>query len=67
MLVDPADLIDSATVAKILGLANRRVVSATRSRHADFPAPVVDMGAGSCLLWLRLDIENWAASRPSKG
>ncbi len=28
----------------------------------DFPAPVVDMGRGRCLLWLRTDVAKWAKS-----
>jgi predicted DNA-binding transcriptional regulator AlpA len=58
-LIDPADLIDSTTVAELLGLAQRSSVATYRRRHADFPRPVVDMGTGRCLLWLRGDIERW--------
>ena len=28
-----------------------------------YPAPVVDMGAGRCPLWLRADIDAWAGRR----
>jgi predicted DNA-binding transcriptional regulator AlpA len=59
--VDPADLLDSHGVAELLGLSSHRSVSTYRLRYDDFPAPVVDMGAGRCLLWLRADIEAWAA------
>jgi hypothetical protein len=59
--VDPADLLDSHGVAEMLGLSSHRSVSTYRLRYDDFPAPVVDMGAGRCLLWLRADIEAWAA------
>ncbi len=38
-------------------------VSTYRRRYPDFPAPVVDMGAGRCLLWLRADVEAWAKGR----
>jgi hypothetical protein len=58
--VDPADLVDSAGVAAILGLGNVRSVSVIRARHDDFPAPTVDMGAGRCLLWHRADVQAWA-------
>lgn len=61
--IDPDDLIDAAMVADVLGFASRNVVSVHRKRHPDFPAPVVDMGAGRCLLWLRQDIEKWAKAR----
>jgi hypothetical protein len=56
-----ADLLDSHGAAEMLGLSSHRSVSTYRLRYDDFPAPVVDMGAGRCLLWLRADIEAWAA------
>ena len=61
--IDPANLIDAQTVAEILGLSRRSSVSVYRMRYQDFPRPVVDMGAGRCLLWLRGDIEVWAKAR----
>lgn len=63
MRVDTGDLIDSAGVAQILGLSNSRAVSTYRKRYDDFPPPVIDMGAGRCLLWLRADIEAWTTAR----
>lgn len=62
-LVDPADLIDADIVADLLGLSSRTSVSTYRKRYTDFPAPVVDMGAGRCLLWLRADVDAWRAAR----
>ena len=62
-MIDPADLIDSHGVAEVLGLAQRSSVATYRARHADFPTPVVDMGVGRCLLWVRGDIEAWQAAR----
>ena len=61
--IDPDDLVDATAVADLLGFASRNVVSVYRKRHSDFPAPVVDMGAGRCLLWLRSDVEAWARAR----
>jgi hypothetical protein len=61
--VNPADLVDSHDVAVMLGLSSHRSVSTYRHRHDDFPAPIVEKGAGRCLLWLRADIEEWAAAR----
>ena len=61
--IDPDDLIDAHSIAELLGLSHRSSVSTYRKRHADFPEPVVDMGAGRCLLWLRADIEAWARTR----
>jgi hypothetical protein len=55
--IDPDDLIDTAGVAELLGLASRSVVSVYRGRYPDFPAPVVKRG--TCRLWLRSDIEAW--------
>ena len=61
---DPADLIDATTVAELLGLSSRGAVSVYRSRYPDFPAPVIDMGKGRPMLWLRADIEAWRSARP---
>lgn len=61
--IDPADLIDAYGIAEILGLSQRSSVSTYRRRYPDFPQPVVDMGAGRCLLWLRGDVEHWAKGR----
>lgn len=61
--IDPDNLIDAHGVAEILGLNRRSSVSVYRSRYTDFPTPVVDMGVGRCLLWLRADIERWAKAR----
>ena len=62
-LIDPGNLIDSQGIADLLGLNRRSSVSVYRSRYADFPCPIVDMGAGRCLLWLRADIEAWVRAR----
>lgn len=61
--VDPADLIDAQTVAEILGLSQRSSVATYRKRYPDFPAPVVDMGSGRCLLWLRDEVKAWMTVR----
>jgi predicted DNA-binding transcriptional regulator AlpA len=60
---DPVDLVDAQTVAEMLGLSARSAVSVYRSRYDDFPAPVIDMGKGRPMLWLRSDVEAWAAQR----
>lgn len=59
--IDPLELIDTTEVAPIIGLDNPNGVSVYRRRYADFPVPVVEKGR--CLLWLRADIERWAAAR----
>ncbi len=56
-----ADLVDATEVAGILRLTRRTSVSVYRSRYDDFPAPVIEKSR--CVLWLRADIERWAASR----
>lgn len=58
--VDPADLIGPDEVAAIIGLTNRRGVSVYRKRPG-FPTPVIDRAR--CVLWLRADVEAWAAAR----
>ncbi len=57
------DLIDAQRVAEILGLAQRNTVSAYVRRYPDMPRPVVDLGPGRPMLWLRPDIEAWAQAR----
>lgn len=60
---DPADLIDAQAVAEILGLSSRGAVSVYRARYPDFPTPVIDMGRGRPMLWLRSDVQAWARAR----
>lgn len=62
-LIDPNDLIDAHGIAALLDLSHRSSVATYRKRYDDFPQPVVDMGAGRCLLWLRKDIESWRDNR----
>lgn len=57
--VDPNDLVDADDVARMIGLRNANGVSVYRSRHADFPVPVVNRG--KCVLWQRQQVERWAA------
>ena len=59
--VDVDDLIDTQEVAKILGLAHRNTVSEYQARYPEMPRPVVDRRAGRFKLWLRPDVERWAA------
>ena len=59
-LVDTADLIDARGVAEILGLAQPGNVSLYQRRYVDMPRPVVDLGRGRPMLWLRSEIETWA-------
>lgn len=58
--VDPDDLIDSVTVAELLGLASRSSVSVYQKRYEDMPRPVVDLGQGRSRLWSRRAVLAWA-------
>jgi len=58
--IDPKDLIGPAEVAAIIGLTNARGISVYR-RRPGFPVPVIDKNR--CVLWLRSDVEAWAAER----
>lgn len=62
-LVDLDDITDAAGAAEIIGLRHRENVATYRGRYPDFPTPVLNLGAGRCLLWLRSDIEAWKAGR----
>ena len=59
--VDVDDLIDTQTVADLIGLAHRNTVSEYQGRYEDMPRPVIDLGGGRSKLWLRRDVERWAA------
>lgn len=59
MLVDTNDLIDSTGVAGVIGLNSYRSVATYRDRYEDFPEPAIERG--KCILWVRSDIERWAA------
>ena len=43
----------------VTACADERTVSVYRSRYYDFPKPVIDLGQGRRLLWLRADVEAW--------
>ena len=58
--VDVDDLIDTRSVAEILGLAHRNTVSDYLARYDDMPRPVVDLGGGRSKLWLRSEMQPWA-------
>ncbi len=61
--VDVDDLIDAHGVAHILGLSQPNSVAGYLKRYADMPRPVIDLGRGRPRLWLRPDVERWAAER----
>ena len=61
------DLIDARGVAELLGLAHYNTVSVYQHRYEDMPRPVLDLGKDRIKLWLRPEIERWAAERLKKG
>jgi len=65
--VDTEDLVDAQGVADVLDLSHRNTVSQYQRRYADMPRPVVDLGEGRVKLWLRPDIERWAAEQAAHG
>lgn len=66
MLVDPEDLIDSAQVAKMMGLSQRNSVLTYRNRYPGFPEPVVDRPR--IKLWRRQDVAAWhVGDQPIEG
>jgi len=44
----------------VLGLAQREAIATYRRRYRDFPKPVIKKG--TCVLWLRQEIEAWAVA-----
>lgn len=65
--IDPNDLTDAQGVADILKLSHRNSVSLYQRRYEDMPRPVVDLGAGRVKLWLRSEVERWAAKQAADG
>jgi hypothetical protein len=65
--VSTEDLLDAQGVADILNLAHRNTVSQYQRRYEDMPKPVIDLGTGRVKLWLRPEIERWAAQQASRG
>jgi len=66
-MVPTEDLLDAQGVADILRLAHRNTVSQYQQRYEDMPKPVIDLGKGRVKLWLRPEIEEWAARQASRG
>jgi predicted DNA-binding transcriptional regulator AlpA len=62
-MVNTDDLIDAHAVARLLGLSHPHSVSGYLLRYPGMPRPVVDIGGRRTRLWLRQDMEAWAAER----
>lgn len=58
--VDIDDLVDARVVAEVLGLSHANSVSTYAKRYPDFPKPILNLGRGRTLLWLRPDVLRWA-------
>jgi hypothetical protein len=65
--VDIDQLLDANGVADLLGLAHRNTVSVYQHRYADMPRPLLDLSNGRTKLWLRPEVERWAAEQAAKG
>jgi glutathione-regulated potassium-efflux system ancillary protein KefG len=65
--VDVDDLLDANGVAELLGLAHRNTVSVYQHRYQDMPRPVREFGDRRAKLWLRPEIERWAAQLTAQG
>jgi len=61
------DLLDAQGVADILGLSHRNTVFQYQRKYDDMPQPVIDLGEGRVKLWLRPQIERWAAHIAAQG
>jgi predicted DNA-binding transcriptional regulator AlpA len=66
-LVAIDDLVDAHGVADLLGLSHHNTVSVYQHRYEDMPRPVIDLGKGRVKLWLRPEIETWAAKQTARG
>lgn len=65
--VDVDDLLDANGVAELLGLAHRNTVSVYQHRYDDMPRPVREFGDRRVKLWLRQEIQQWAAQIGAEG
>jgi hypothetical protein len=65
--VDVDDLLDANGVAELLGLAHRNTVSVYQHRYDGMPRPIREFGDRRAKLWLRPEIERWAAQQNARG
>lgn len=65
-MVNTDDLCDAHAVAELLGLSHANSVHGYLRRYPDLPRPVVDLGPRRPALWLRHEVEQWAAERPRR-
>lgn len=60
------DITDTRGAADILGLAQSDTVHKYRRNYPDFPQPLLNLGAGRCILWLRTDLLAWREAHPAR-
>jgi glutathione-regulated potassium-efflux system ancillary protein KefG len=65
--VETDDLLDAQGVADALGLSHRNTVFQYQRKYEDMPRPAIDLGEGRVKLWLRPQIERWAAQQAAQG
>jgi len=65
--VTTEDLLDAQGVADVLGLSHRNTVFQYQRKYENMPRPVIDLGEGRVKLWLRPQIERWAAAAAAAG
>jgi predicted DNA-binding transcriptional regulator AlpA len=65
--VETDDLLDAQGVADALGLSHRNTVFQYLRKYEDMPRPAIDLGEGRVKLWLRPQIERWAAEQAAQG
>jgi predicted DNA-binding transcriptional regulator AlpA len=65
--VETDDLLDAQGVADVLGLSHRNTVFQYQRKYEDMPPPAIDLGEGRVKLWLRPQIERWAAQQAAQG
>ena len=65
--VETDDLLDAQGVADVLHLSHRNTVFQYQRKYEDMPRPAIDLGEGRVKLWLRPQIEQWAAKQAAQG
>lgn len=60
-MVNTDDLLDARGLARLLRLSHPNSVSTYQRRYTTMPKPVLDLGRGRPKLWLRPEVEKWAA------
>ena len=65
-MVNTDDLCDAHEVAALVGLSHPNSVFGYQRRYPEMPRPVVVLGRGRSQLWLRPEVEAWAADRRAR-